>query len=63
MRFIDLYKFHKGKLVPMEVEVEVEVRGQLHTPATLPPPPGEGAPSNRWIGRLMGPRAGLETEG
>jgi len=36
----------------------MEVTGQLHAPATLPP--GERAPLTHWIGDWMGPRAGLD---
>jgi hypothetical protein len=36
----------------------MEVSGQLHAPAALPP--GEN-PSTRWIGGWVGPRAVLDT--
>jgi hypothetical protein len=36
----------------------MEVSGQLHTPATLPP--GERAPSTHWIGGWVDPRASLD---
>jgi hypothetical protein len=36
----------------------MEVSGQLHAPAALPP--GETAPGTQWIGGWVGPRAGLD---
>jgi hypothetical protein len=36
----------------------MEVSGQLHAPAALPP--REGAPGTRWIGGWVGPRAVLD---
>jgi hypothetical protein len=36
----------------------MKVNGQLHAPAALPP--RETAPGTRWIGGLVGPRAGLD---
>jgi hypothetical protein len=36
----------------------MEVSGQLHAPAVLPP--GEGAPGTHWIGGWVDPRAGLD---
>jgi hypothetical protein len=38
----------------------MEVSGQLHAPAALPP--GERAPGTHWIGGWVGPRAVLEAE-
>jgi hypothetical protein len=37
----------------------MEVSGQLHAPATLPP--GERAPGTYWLGGWVGPRAVLDT--
>jgi hypothetical protein len=39
----------------------MEVGGQLHAPAVLPPPPGK-RPGTHCIGGWVGPRAGLDTE-
>jgi hypothetical protein len=36
----------------------MEVSGQLHTPAALPP--GERGPRTNWIGGWVGPRADLD---
>jgi hypothetical protein len=36
----------------------MEVSGQLHAPAALPP--GKDPPGTRWIGGWVGPRAVLE---
>jgi len=36
----------------------MEVSGQLHAPAALPPK--ERAPGTHWIGGWVGPRAGLD---
>jgi hypothetical protein len=36
----------------------MEVNGQLHTPAALPP--GKDPPGTRWIGGWVGPRVVLE---
>jgi hypothetical protein len=36
----------------------MEVSGQLHAPAALPP--GKGPPGTRWMGGWVGPRAGLD---
>jgi len=33
----------------------MEMSGQLHTPAALPP--GKGTPGTHWIGGWVGPRA------
>jgi hypothetical protein len=38
----------------------MEVKGQLHTPAALPP--GKRAPDTHWIGGWVGPRAVLDAE-
>jgi hypothetical protein len=36
----------------------MEVSGQLHVPAALPP--GEKAPGTHWIGGWVGPSVGLD---
>jgi hypothetical protein len=39
----------------------MEVSGQIHAPAVLPPPPTrERAPGTNWIGGWVGPRANLD---
>jgi len=37
----------------------MEVSGQLHVPAAVPP--GEIAPGTHWFGGWVGPRVGLDT--